>query len=570
MQFNFTYQTSADGSSNVSPEQMKTFEMAGRIWAKYLKDDVTINIHVGTNDQLPDNVVGGALPGMLGASDYGSYSNFINGLNSDSTSSDDQISTDTLKHGTMVNGLNLWRQQTYLTTANGKALDLPSVNAAALDGVILMSDLSNLAWNQDTNSSNDIGWRYYGSSPATPHTLDFLSVALHEIGHILGFTSGVDDSDWFQKVVNTQTQIDGGTLNSRIQETDGSEITYVEGDYSFGFTSRKMPLDFFRYTETSEYWNLTDLSTGEDAYFSVDGGATNLANLSTSKYGDGDGYQASHWENTAISLGIMAPALRLNQSNTISILDLRAFDVIGWNLANSLLGSDGTPSQAELEQTFDLANTQSLNALWQSASTYIDQNQNGMTGDRFNDVLQMINSDFYEGKRRRRRESSSWQELWQEITDVFNTEARFSTFDASIESTLATHNNGFIPREQVLGSQNDDALVGNESQDKLVGKQGQDVLHGYGNDDLLRGGQHRDVLVGGAGSDIFVVQDKKGFDVVRDFTDGEDLLKLSGDLIFDQIAISQKNDHTLLKQDDTLLMVLRNVDAETLTIADFV
>ena len=568
MQINFTYQTNSDGSPNVSSEQMKTFEMAGRIWAKYLKDDVTVNIHVASNDQLPDNVVGGALPGMVSASSYNHYSEFVNALSNDVQSTDDRISTDNLKHGTMVEGLNLWRQQTYLTTANGKALGLSSVSEGALDGVILMSDLSNLAHNQDTNIGNDIGWKYYDSVPPTPYSLDFLSVALHEIGHILGFVSGVDDESWFQQVVETKAQIDNDTLASREQNGGDSEIVYVEGDYSFGFDARKMPLDFFRYTETSKYWNQNDLSTGGDAYFSIDGGQTKLADFSTSKYGDGDGYQASHWENTTSSLGIMAPTLRLDQSNTISTLDLRAFDVIGWNLAASLRGSDNAISQAELVQTFDASNSQSLGMLWQAASTYIDQNQNSLTSDRFNDVLQMIeNSEVYEGKRRRKRKNRSWQELWQEITDIFNTEASFSTFetgDLAETDDLAPQN-----RTRIIGDKTDNELMGDGDRDALIGKQGQDFLKGKAGDDLLKGGHHLDILVGGAGADTFVVQDKKDFDIVRDFTDGEDWLKLGSGLMFDQVGIIQEGNHTLIQNNDHLLMVLRNVDASVITQADF-
>ncbi|MEM9219387.1 MAG: NF038122 family metalloprotease [Cyanobacteria bacterium P01_F01_bin.150] len=566
MKFNFTYQTSADGSSSMSSEQMKTFEMAGRIWRKYIQDDVIVNIHVASNDQLPDNVVGGALPGLVSASTYGHYSEFVNGLSGDITSEDDRIGTDNLKHGTMAQGLNLWRQQTYLTTANSKALALSSGSAGELDGVILMSDLSNLARNQDTNPGNDIGWGYYESEASTPYSLDFLSVVLHEIGHILGFVSGVDDEAWFQQVVETKALIDNDTLDIREQAGENTEIVYVDGDYNFGFDARKMPLDFFRYTESSTYWNQNDLSTGEEAYFSIDGGQTELANFSTSKYGNGDGYQASHWANAHSSLDIMAPTLRLDQTSTISKLDLRAFDVIGWDLADSLLGNDGTISQAELEQTLNLEHHQSLASLWQAASAYIDQHQSSLTRDRFDDVVQMIEkSAVYEGKKKKSNKASrkkKWQELWQEITDIFNTEASFSTFGSNdLEPPLHT---------KAVGTENDDELIGSGDRDKLIGKQGQDFLKGNGNDDLLKGGNHRDVLVGGAGADIFVIQDRKEFDVVRDFTDGEDALRLSGELTFDQLGITQKNNHTLIQQDDNLLMVLRNVDATTITIADFV
>ncbi|NEP76306.1 MAG: hypothetical protein F6K29_33105 [Okeania sp. SIO2G5] len=169
-------------------------------------------------------------------------------------------------------------------------------------------------------------------------------------------------------------------------------------------------------------------------------------------------------------------------------------------------------------------------------------------------------SEVYEGKKRKISSKSKWQELWQEITDVFNTEASFSTFEAEMPSE---------PDTKVIGNQSNDELVGSGDRDKLIGKQGQDFLKGRGSDDLLKGGQHRDVLVGGAGSDTFVIQDKRGFDIVRDFTDGKDSLKLGGDLTFDQLEISQKGTHTLIHKGSDLLMVLRNIDTQRITAIDF-
>jgi hypothetical protein len=47
----------------------------------------------------------------------------------------------------------------------------------------------------------------------------------------------------------------------------------------------------------------------------------------------GDGRQASHWKDD-LGLGIMDPTANLaGQVNTVSALDLRAFDVMGWDLA---------------------------------------------------------------------------------------------------------------------------------------------------------------------------------------------------------------------------------------------
>ena len=63
-------------------------------------------------------------------------------------------------------------------------------------------------------------------------------------------------------------------------------------------------LDLFRHSIDSNQvdnpdGSLTDLSLGQNSYFSTDGGETNLAN-----FADGIDYQASHWKRMQVALGI--------------------------------------------------------------------------------------------------------------------------------------------------------------------------------------------------------------------------------------------------------------------------
>ncbi|MEB3356060.1 MAG: hypothetical protein VKK04_04990, partial [Synechococcales bacterium] len=87
---------------------------------------------------------------------------------------------------------------------------------------------------------------------------------------------------------------------------------------------------------------------------------------------------------------------------------------------------------------------------------------------------------------------------------------------------------------------------------------------------VLMGGQGRDVLHGGAGADVFVLQEKQVHDVVRDFTVGEDQIQLTGSLTIGQLTLAQQGEHTLIRKDDALLMVLRQVQAETIAASDFI
>ena len=85
LNFNFTYEGDGLSHSKVSQQQMIAFEMAGQIWSQYLRDDITLNIHIDVTDDLPHNVIGGAMPGFLAQS----YTQIRNNLSENLTSEHD-------------------------------------------------------------------------------------------------------------------------------------------------------------------------------------------------------------------------------------------------------------------------------------------------------------------------------------------------------------------------------------------------------------------------------------------------------------------------------------------------
>ena len=87
LQFDFTY------ASGTSWSQMLAFETAGLMWSDYISDDMTVNIHVEMTNTLPDNVIGGALPGMVADVNY---TNFRNAYRDDITSWRDRQGFDSL------------------------------------------------------------------------------------------------------------------------------------------------------------------------------------------------------------------------------------------------------------------------------------------------------------------------------------------------------------------------------------------------------------------------------------------------------------------------------------------
>lgn len=203
-----------------------------------------------------------------------------------------------------------------LSAANFKALGGTFDDPTGPDAEITFS--SNFAFDFDPRNGVDAG------------SYDFIAVAVHEIGHALGFLSGADDFDY--------------------SAGPGPDID----DYWWGYG-----LDMFRYSKSGEDGDpILDWRPGADSYFSVDGGQTALGYFSTGE-NFGDGWQASHWKAPTTApfcaglLGIMNPyACGGSANNSVTGLDLALFDAIGWNVNVDVLNNPYNVSTSEMAQAF--------------------------------------------------------------------------------------------------------------------------------------------------------------------------------------------------------------------------
>lgn len=207
------------------------------------------------------------------------YQTFINDLTADATTANDAIALAHLPHGSTdpADG------STFISvkTANLRAIGITGDNSilpGGYDGIISLN----------TNVTN-VG------SPGTTGQYSLMATAEHEIDEVLGLGSGLQGS---------------------------------------GNLTHPLPEDLFRYTQGPS-GSLTYTKSGDNAYFSIDGGVTDLARFNQDSSGD----YGDWWSNNGAGNPGPNPPTQVQDafafpgtSPTLGVNELTALDVIGYNL----------------------------------------------------------------------------------------------------------------------------------------------------------------------------------------------------------------------------------------------
>lgn len=375
------------------------FQQAAKIWEKQFSDPATIRLNVGF---APLD------PGVLGQTDSTGvtipYSVVRSALEADRTTKADNKAVANLPTGNSISfftnslgtaaegstavfdpGSSIFGGPTgdneylFVNTANAKALGF-GIAPEVVDGEIIFS--SN--FNFDFDRSNGID----------ADAFDFVGVAAHEIGHALGFVSGVDIVDiltGFGPAADIiRGQIDAALANPAnhpilraiFDIPDDVPLTpdaFADANMLdlfavfFGASGPDLALfntlDLFRYSDLSfdEEGNFIgfDFTTGlgldrpltfddfliefgsDIPYFSIDGGLTAIAPFAMGNFNGGfefqfpdnsiidlPGNQASHWFEVfgvRPPFGILDPTGARGELLNISDFDLLAFDAIGYD-----------------------------------------------------------------------------------------------------------------------------------------------------------------------------------------------------------------------------------------------
>ncbi|MBX9258962.1 DUF4347 domain-containing protein [Desmonostoc muscorum CCALA 125] len=121
-------------------------------------------------------------------------------------------------------------------------------------------------------------------------------------------------------------------------------------------------------------------------------------------------------------------------------------------------------------------------------------------------------------------------------------------------------------------SNNDNSLQGTSSDDLIFGFAGNDTIVAGGGNDQIYGGLGTDNLTGDAGNDIFVLAKGEGRDTIKDFNITEDLIALSGGLLYSGLSITQSGNDTLIKvtSGNENIALLTGITASTLNASNFI
>jgi hypothetical protein len=294
-----------------SAQAQSAFRAAGDLWSSVLADPVAVQLTVGMG-ALGSGALGQTLTGLTESS----YASVRSAMVSDRSSANDDLAVGALPGGssfamlinhTAQNGDSATPYLDANGSANNTTLRLSTANAKSLGLPVLLDTLGGrclAVCDGYIELSTAHAWDYDRSNGIGAGQFDFVGIAAHEIGHALGFLSGVD-------VLDSNTGFD-------------------EDLYAL-----VSPLDLFRYSSASAAQGAIDFTASTTAKYLSLTGATSGSLLFATGAIFGDGRQASHWKDN-LGLGLMDPTAASGQLLAIGINDQLAFDVIGWDLVSAV------------------------------------------------------------------------------------------------------------------------------------------------------------------------------------------------------------------------------------------
>ena len=337
------------------------FERAAQFWESVFTDPITVNLDANfdttdlNGNPFPANVIGSTRSETVGV-DYEDVRRRL----VDDASADESI-VDSLPDASGQLTFNLAAGVAVLdvtdaglsvvsNTSGNPLVEINRANALALgftDLIGMPSQVTGGVTRDGAISFNSaFAFDFDPADGVAGGKLDFEAVALHEIGHALGFTSGVDIVDFL---------VDQGITTSFALPTPMDLFRLAPGQGS-SFSTAARILNTGGNVPTQVF---------HDGRFDV-GGLAGKPGVSGLQTGDiplstgvqeGDGNQASHFKAddiTTVNVGVMDPTFSFGVAVPVSATDLRVFGLVGWDWTdNGLLGTTAASVGVDLLVTTD-------------------------------------------------------------------------------------------------------------------------------------------------------------------------------------------------------------------------
>jgi hypothetical protein len=273
---------------------LAAWQSAVAIWESWLLDPVSLRIE-GDLVNLPQNILGSTTSRAFG----NNYRTIRNAISNDAGDDEELLA-----------GLPFLSQLSLLMPAGFSFPDQMIATKANLKA--LGFDMSFDQHFSDAEIEFSLGFLpHFDFDPSDgidADKIDFEAVVVHEIGHALGFGSAVD-------IVDHQRSIDQ-PVPVPIYPLDLFRLEPGEGVADFTNSARV-------------------ITTGDQVQVQMFFDGVNDLQMSTG-VDFGDGRQASHWKDdqqTGVAIGIMDPTLSPGSREELREADLRAFGLIGWDVA---------------------------------------------------------------------------------------------------------------------------------------------------------------------------------------------------------------------------------------------
>jgi hypothetical protein len=289
-------------SLNTNPAAVAAFQRAAGEWEAYISSPVRVNIEADLGAFNNPNVIGSTGFGFEEVNLP--YNQVRDRMAARANRPGNEIlaylptSAQVTANGPAIPNASFDNTTMGVLRANQKALGLVdnALGDPITDGTIQFN--STFAFDYDRGDGID------------QDKIDFQTVAAHEIGHVLWFISDTDDYDRYGGVADNATTLDLFRFAADHKPTTPEEFRTFARELRPG-------VEAFTTDLVNEY----PMSTGAN---------------------EGDGNQASHWKDDFIFtddtifigplIGLMDPSLPFGTTEEISAADLRAMELIGWDV----------------------------------------------------------------------------------------------------------------------------------------------------------------------------------------------------------------------------------------------